>query len=297
MTLQKRIASGKPVIIAEIAPPRSLDAEPIRVLAKKIAGKVHALGVSDNRDSIRMSAIAAASIIHAEKVEPILHMATRDRNRIALLSDCIGAHALGIRNILCTSGTHQALIPIEDAKNVFDYDATLLLRELAKNPVFISGFAHTGHTALCLGAVASPIADPMELQLLRTEQKISCGANFMVTPPIFDLARFELWWKEVTARGLHKKTAFIAGIKVLTDAAEAADYAKKRPIPMIPEALLSRLSSKSKVDDVRKEGIAIATETIDKLSGIDGIRGFELVCEDDLDAALEVLDGLKSQLG
>ncbi len=94
-TLQKRIESGKPIIIAEIAPPRALDAAPIRALAKKIAGKVHALGVSDNRDSIRMSAMAAASIIFAEKVEPILHMVTRDRNRIALLSDCIGAQDSG----------------------------------------------------------------------------------------------------------------------------------------------------------------------------------------------------------
>jgi len=295
--LQKRIESKKPIIIAEVAPPKSLDVAPIRALAKKIAGKVHALGISDNRDSIRMSAMAAASIVFAEKIEPILHMATRDRNRIALFSDCIGAQALGIRNILCTSGTHQSLLSIEDAKNVFDFDATLLLRELGKNTLLVNGNTPDGRTPLCLGAVASPFADPMALQLARIEQKISAGAQFLITPPIFDLDRFGTWWKEVTVRRLHEKAAFIAGIKVLTDASSAREYATKRPIPMVPDSVINRLASKSDPRASRAEGISIATEIIKKLSGVDGIRGFEIVCDDDLDAAIEMLDGLKSQLG
>ena len=242
--------------------------------------------------------MAAASIVLSEKIEPVLHMVTRDRNRIALLSDCIGAQILGIRNILCSSGTHQSLLPVDDAKNVFDFDATLLLqncRDLGKN-VF-DGNTANGHPPLCLGAVASPFADPMELQLVRIAQKISAGAQFLITPPIFDLDRFNKWWKEVTARGLHKKTAFIAGIKVLTDASAAREFAEKRPVPMVPDSIINRLASKSDPKRRRAEGIAIANEIIKKLSGIDGIRGFEIVCDDDLDAAIELLDGLKSQLG
>ena len=295
-TLQRRIESGKPVIIAEIAPPKSLDAVPIRALAKKIAGKVHALGISDNRDSIRMSAMAAASIVYAEKVEPILHMVTRDRNRIALLSDCIGAQALGIHNILCTSGTHQSLLPVEDSKNVFDFDATLLLNELRKTSLLVNENAADESTPLCLGAVASPFADPMELQLLRIEQKIKAGAQFLVTPPVFDLDRFGMWWKEVTLRGLHEKAAFIAGITVLTDGSAAGAYAKKRPAPMVPDSVINRLALKPDHHAGRAEGIAIAAEIIEKLSDGRGIRGFEIVCDDDLDAAIELLDGLKSQL-
>jgi methylenetetrahydrofolate reductase (NADPH) len=298
--LQKRIESGKPVIIAEIAPPKALNAAPIRNLAKNFAGKVHALGISDNRDSIRMSALAAAAVVFDEKVEPILHMVTRDRNRIALLSDCIGAQVLGIRNILCTSGTHQSLLPTGDSKNVFDFDATLLLhhcRDLGKNAAPINGNAANGRTPLCLGAVASPFAGPMELQLARIEQKISAGTQFLITPPIFDLDLFNKWWKEVTVRGLYKKTAFIAGIKVLTDASAAMEYAAKRPIPMVPDSLINRLASKSDPMAGKAEGIAIAIETIKKLSDLDGIRGFEVVCDDDLEAALEILDALKSKLG
>jgi methylenetetrahydrofolate reductase (NADPH) len=298
--LQKRIESGRPVIIAEIVPPKGLDAAPFRSLVKNVAGKVHALGISDNRNGIRMSALAAAAVVLDEKVEPILHMTTRDRNRIALLSDCIGAQVLGVHNILCTSGTHQSLLPADEAKNVFDFDATLLLqncRDLGKNAAPINGNAVNGRTPLCLGAVASPFAGPMELQLARIEQKISAGAQFLITPPIFDLDLFNKWWKEVAARGLHKKTAFIAGIKVLTDASAAMEYAAKRPVPMVPDSIINRLSSKSDPKSGKAEGIAIATEIIKKLSGIDGIRGFEIVCEDDIDASIELLDGLKSQLG
>ena len=298
--LQKRIESGKPVIIAEIAPPKALDAAPIRSLVRNVAGKVHALGISDNRDSIRISALAAAAVVLDENVEPIMHMVTRDRNRIALLSDCIGAQVLGVRNILCTSGTHQSLLPADETKNVFDFDATLLLqscRDLGKNTAPINGNAVNGRTFLCLGAVASPFAGPLELQIARIDQKISAGAQFLVTPPIFDLDLFNKWWKEVTARGLHKKTAFIAGIKVLTDASAATEYAAKRPVPMVPDSIINRLSSKSDPKAGKAEGIAIATEIINKLSGIDGIRGFEIVCDDDLEAALEILDALKSKLG
>ena len=298
--LQKRIESGGPIIIAEITPPQSLGGAKIRTMAKGFAGKVHALGVSDNRDGIRMSALAAASLIRAEGVEPIMHMVTRDRNRVALLSDCIGAFTLGIGNILCTSGTHQSLLPFGDAKSVFDIDATLLLKsckELEKNAAVSGDDGSGGPAHLCLGAVASPFADPLELQLRRLDQKISAGAQFMVTHPVFDLDRFFAWWKEVTARGLQKKAAFIAGVKILTDAESAKAFAEKRPVPLVPDPIIERLASPSDKRGSRAEGIAIAFETIEKLSAADGLRGFEIVCDDDHEAAIEVLERLKSKLG
>src|SRR6202140_5549074 len=124
--LHKRIESGKPVLVAEMSPPRGGDPAPVRAAARQFAGKVHALGVSDNRDGVGMSATAPAALILAEGVEPILHMTTRDRNRIALVSDCLGAQAMGVRNLLCTSGTHQTLGPCRKAKNVFDIDSIQL---------------------------------------------------------------------------------------------------------------------------------------------------------------------------
>ncbi len=298
--LQKRIESGKQIVTAEISPPKSSDAAGVRQMAKQFAGRVHALGVSDNRDGVRMSALAAAAIIASENVEPILHMTTRDRNRTALISDFLGARALGIRNILCTSGTHQTLLPFHAAKNVFDIDATILLQSLhglEKNASIVGEENIDGHVSYCLGAVASPFADPLELQLPRLAQKIFVGAQFIVTQPVFDLDRFATWWKEVINRGLHHKAAFVAGIKVLTDVEKAKAFVEKRPNPMVPADVLSRLSSKPDSSAARADGIKMALETIEKLSSIEGLRGFEIVCDDDSDAAMDVLNALKSRLG
>jgi methylenetetrahydrofolate reductase (NADPH) len=298
--LQKRIESGKPIILSEIAPPMSSDPGQVRALAKHFGGKVHALGISDNRDGVAMSALAAASIVASENIEPILHMTTRDRNRTALISDFLGARALGVRNVLCTSGTHQTLLPFRSAKNVFDIDATVLLQSLhglEKNAEIVGEQNIDGNISYCLGAVASPYADPLELQLPRLAQKIFVGAQFIITHPVFDLDRFAIWWKGVTGRGLHEKAAFVAGIKVLTDAKTAKAYAEKRPVPMIPDAVLQRIVSKMDPGACRAEGIKIAFETIEKLSAISGLRGYEIVCNDDPGAATEVLDGLKSKLG
>jgi|WetSurMetagenome_2_1015567.scaffolds.fasta_scaffold03741_2 methylenetetrahydrofolate reductase (NADPH) len=298
--LQERIESGATIITAEISPPATSDASEVRAAVKAFAGKVHALGISDNRDGVAMSALAAAAISVSEKVEPILHMTTRDRNRTALVSDFLGARALGVRNILCTSGTHQTLLPFRTAKNVFDIDATILLqslRDLGKNAAIVGEENIDGHTSYCLGAVASPFADPLELQLPRVAQKIFVGAQFIVTEPVFDLDRFGLWWKEVTKRGLHENTAFIAGIKILTSAEAAKKYIEKRPKPLVPEHYAERLVSKTDKAKCRTEGIAIAQEIIEKLSAIPGLRGFEIVCDEDHPAAFEVLGGLSSKIG
>jgi methylenetetrahydrofolate reductase (NADPH) len=287
--LQKRIESGKRIVLAEIAPPKSPDGAQVKSLAKKFVGKVDALGVSDNRDDIRMSALAAASLIVNEGVEPVLHMATRDRNRAALSSDCLGASALGIRNILCTSGTHQTLLPFYTAKNVYDIDATLLLKICKDNE---KNGGQSESAPLCLGAVASPYADPIELQLPRLAQKILIGAQFVITQPLFDLERFNAWWKEIQNRGLHEKAAFVAGIRILTQIDSAKAFAEKRPLPLIPDTILQRLSTKSNAKDCRKEGIAIALETIERLEKVEGLRGFEIVCEEDPEACVEVLEKL-----
>ena len=129
-SFQERLAATTPVLVAEMSPPQGADPAPVRAMAKRFMGKVHALGISDNRDSVRMAALAAASLVAGEGVEPILHVTTRDRNRIALVSEALGAQALGIRNLLCTSGTHQTLGRFRAAKNVYDIDSVQLAPDL-----------------------------------------------------------------------------------------------------------------------------------------------------------------------
>jgi len=278
--LKKQIESGKPLLVAEISPPKSGDPGLVRAAARRYIGKVHALGVSDNRDGVCMSALAAALLLAQESIEPILHVVTRDRNRIALVSDYLGAQALGIRNVLCTTGTHQTLGPARAAKNVFDIDSIQLIRTFANL---------NGAPPMCLGAVANPYADPVEMQVLRLAKKVSAGAQFLISQPIFDLERFRAFWDKAAQRGIAEKAAVLLGVCVLTDAASARNYAARHPSPMIPEALLVRMSSETDKSAQRAVGIDIATETIQQLSSLKGVRGFEIRADGDDEAALEVM--------
>jgi methylenetetrahydrofolate reductase (NADPH) len=289
--LQQRIDSGKPVLVAELSPPQGIDAGAVREVARRLKGKVHAVGVSDNRDHVCMSALAAATLVAGEGVEPILHVVTRDRNRVALVSDLLGAEALGVRNVLCTSGTHQTLGDYRQARNVFDLDAVQLLQTYAGlgQNASVVGAASLAVGPVCLGAVVSPFSDPAELQLMKLEKKIQAGAKFVITQPVFDLERFEAWWGEVTKRGLQKKTAILAGIRPLASAEAARSLASARPKTLIPDALVSRMTAKTDAAAQRAEGVAIAVETIRRLAKLPGLRGFEVCADGQLEAALEVI--------
>jgi methylenetetrahydrofolate reductase (NADPH) len=264
--------------MVEIAPPAAGDPAPLRATAKQFSGKVHAIGISDSRRGVCVSSLAAAAVIAAEGVEPVMHLVTRDRNRLALLGACLGAQALGVRNILCTSGDHQTLGACPPAKNVYDIDSIQLL----------SAVARLDRGAFCLGAVAAPFADPPEMQLMRLAKKITAGADFLVTQPVFDLDRFRAWWDQVSQRGLHQRAAIIAGIEPLLDGEQARKLADSRPPTIIPPTVLERLTSAGDRTAQRAAGIEIAVETIRRLSPLDGLRGFQIVAEDPA-AALEII--------
>jgi len=290
--LDQRIDSGKPILLAEIAPPVTADADAVRAAAKRYAGKVHALGVSDNRDKVRMSAMAAASVVAGSGVEPILHVVTRDRNRVALMSECLGAQALGVRNVLCTTGAHQTLGLCRAARNVFDVDSIQLLRmygELGGNGSGAGGNGSGRRGSLCLGAAASPFADPLDMQVIKLAKKVAAGARFVITDPVFDVDRFKTWWAALVRRDLHNRVAVIAGILPLTDGEGAKAYAERPPRPMIPAAVLQRVCSPSDEKAQRAAGVQIAVETIRNLSGLAGLRGFEIRSDGDDEAVLEVI--------
>ena len=296
--LQQRLESGKRVVLAEISPPAEAAPASVQQLAKRFAGKVHALGISDNRDRVGMAALAAASLVAGQGVEPILHVTTRDRNRIALVSEVLGAHALGIRNIFCTSGTHQTLGRFRAAKNVYDVDVIQLLQTcatLASDASLVGEGAIAGAEDFCLGAVASPNADPLDLQMIRLGKKVSAGAGFLVSQPVYDLERFKLWWAEVSRRGLHEKVAILAGIEPLGEHALEQVRAKRRPLSRIPDAVLQQVASKTDAAARRRAAIDVAVEAIKQLSATKGLRGFSIGVDGDQDAALEIID--KSGLG
>jgi len=291
--LQERIASGKTILLAEIHPPPGVDLTPLRAAVKRYAGKVHAVGVSDNRDRVAMSALAAASLLKAEGLEPILHVTTRDRNRIALVSEALGAQALGIRNLLCTSGTHQTLGNYRAARNVYDIDAVQLLQtyaNLASDCGLLGESGLEGVGQFCLGAVASPDADPPDLQLMRLAKKMQAGAKFLVTQPVFDPGRFEAWWETIARRGLNEQVAILAGIRPLSDGDFAPAQAGLRPRPGIPDLLAGRVASLSDPGARRATSVEIALETIHRLSNLPGIRGFCISADGDHEAVLQIIE-------
>jgi 5,10-methylenetetrahydrofolate reductase/ferredoxin len=203
--LQQVLTSGGFAVTAECGPPRGSDPEIIRKKGDLLKGCVDAVNVTDNQTAIvRMSSIAACVHLVAMGIEPVMQMVTRDRNRIALQSDIMGAHSLGIHNILCLSGDHQTFGSQPDALNVFDIDsmnlvrAVLTMREQGQD---MSGYELKGAPKMFIGAAANPFADPFEYRVIRLAKKIEAGADFIQTQCVFNMERFKAWMKMAREKG------------------------------------------------------------------------------------------------
>jgi methylenetetrahydrofolate reductase (NADPH) len=295
--LQQNAAEGKKFLIAEIRAPQKGDGAALRDLFRLYKGKVCAVGVSDNRGRVGVSALAAASLALSEGVEPVMHLVTRDRNRIALISDVLGARALGVENLLVTSGEHQTLGAFGRAKRVYDVDTVQFIDSLVRlsSDAGLVGEKSLEAGPLFLGATADPEAEPVEMQLMRLRKKIAAGARFIVTSPVFDPDRFLAWLDQAKNIFDGKKVALVAGIRVLHGAADAESLAAQRPRVTVPQNTLARLQGAQgmdapNADAQRAEGIKIALETIDALKADPRIAGFELAADDDHDAVLTVAE-------
>lgn len=275
--LERSFASGKFVITAEIGPPRSADSSHVEKIARTLCGVVDAANVTDNQTAIvRMSSVAAAYIGQTCGIETIVQMTCRDRNRIAIQSDLLGAYALGLRNLLCLSGDHQAFGDHPQSKNVFDIDSIQLIKSVAdmKNEgVFINGKKGKQMPEFFIGATINPFADPEELQLLRLRKKVNAGARFIQTQAVYDIERFENWMMKVRELGIHKDAYIQAGILV-NKSLRSMEMTKKVSGMSIPEHLLERMR---KAEDAQEEGIAIALELIGRLRKIEGLSGIHIM--------------------
>lgn len=275
--LQKLFEQGHFVVTAEIGPPMSADAESVRAKARELVGKVDAANVTDCQTSIiRMSSIAAATIAEAEGVECIPQMTCRDRNRIAIQADLLGAYALGLRNILCLSGDHQSFGNDPQSKNVYDIDSIQLTQAVANmtnEGKFINGKVCKCPAEFFPGATINPFADPEELQLIRLMKKVNAGARFIQTQAIYDVDRFAAWMEKVRAMGIHEKAYIEAGILV-NKSAKSIEMTAKVPGMAIPENLIERMKN---AENAQEEGLAIALELIEKVKKIPGISGVHIM--------------------
>ena len=275
--LQKILEAGHFSVSGEIGPPMSADAEFVRKHAKEMAGFVDAANVTDCQTAIvRMSSVAASCLILQEGVEPILQMTCRDRNRIAIQSDLLGAYALGIKNLLILSGDHQSFGNHPQSKNVFDVDSIQLIKamhEHMEKGVFMSGRVSKSPARFFLGATANPFADPEEMQLIRLEKKINAGAKFIQTQAIYNIERFKCWMEKVRERGLHEKAYILAGI-VVNKSQKSIEITGEVPGMDIPAALIERMRE---AEDKKAEGVAIALDIIKEIRKIEGISGLHIM--------------------
>jgi len=239
-----------------------------------------AVNVADNPCGVALSSLAASALLAASGIEPIFQIIARDRNRIAIQSDLLGAAALGVRNVLCLSGYHQTLTNSPESANVYDLDSTQLLN-MAKNMrekgELLNGEKMEGPFSLLTGAVANPCLKPLELNLLRLTQKVEAGAAFIQTCAVFDIETFEQWLAALSEAGLTDKTAVLAGVLPLESAAEAEYLSRKYTEFQIPDSVMQRLKSAGDAAAQKKEGLAICMETISRLKTLKGLRGIHLL--------------------
>jgi len=276
--LEKVLEDGKFAVTAEIGPPQSANPEPLIHHAKMLKEYAEAFNLTDNQTAVvRLSSIAAAAIVMKEGIEPVVQMTCRDRNRIALQSDLLGASAIGVRNVLCLTGDHQTFGNEKSAKSVFDFDSISELYtfdKLRTEGLQSGGDKIEDPPKVYLGCAENPFATPYEFRGMRLAKKVNAGADFVQTQAIFDMDMFETWMDDVRSRGLDKKIHILAGVIPMKTAGAARYMKNKVPGMIVPNSIIDRMKNAS---DPKEEGIKLCVEQIETLKNIKGVHGVHIM--------------------
>ena len=278
--LEKILRAGHFAFTGELGPPRGSNVEAVREKAKHLVGKVDAVNITDNQTAmVRMSSWAASLIAIEEGLEPNYQMVCRDRNRLAMQADILGASALGIRNLLCLSGDHQQFGDHPQAKGVFDIDSTQLIgtvKKMRDEAKFLGGADIDGPPKIFIGGAANPFAEPYEWRVQRLAKKVKAGVDFIQTQCIYNLDKFEEWMKGVRERGLHEKVYILAGMTPMKSAGMAKYMKNRVPGMDVPDEIIKRLAGVDKGKQA-DEGVKICIEHIKRLSEVEGVAGFHIM--------------------
>ena len=294
MSLRERLASGGFAVTAEISPPRGADTGPITKTAALLRDWVDAVNITDNQSSnVRLASWAGSLAALSAGLEPVMQMTCRDRNRIALQSDLLGASALGIRNVLVMTGDHPKFGDHPEAKPVFDLDSVQLLwalRHMRDQGVVLSGRPLNPPPECFLGAVENPFAPPAGFRAERLGKKVAAGAQFVQTQFVFDTAAFGLWMAQVRELGLHERCYILAGVGAIRSR-RALDFIRdKVPGVHVPDDVYRRLNGVP-ADQTAAEGARLAAETIRELATMGGVAGVHLLVAGNEQAVPGILDG------
>jgi len=278
--LEKILSEGHLAVTSECGPPRGSDPQHIIEKGNLIKDYVDAINITDNQTSMtRMCSLAACIRLKLQGLEPVLQMVTRDRNRIAMQSDILGAASFDIHNILCLSGDHQSFGDCAQGQNVHDLDSMQLAqmaRRMRDEGKFIGGDDIQRPPQMFIGAAANPFADPFEIRVARLAKKVAAGVEFVQTQCIYNLDKFEQWMTGVVERGLHEKVYILAGLTPFKSAGMARYMKNRVPGMDVPDAVVKRMADTPK-DKQAQEGIQICIESIQRLKEVKGVAGFHIM--------------------
>jgi methylenetetrahydrofolate reductase (NADPH) len=264
VNLRDKLAAGRFVVTCEVGPPKGVDVSEMKRSAERVRGRVDAANITDQQGSVmRLSSLAGCCLLKEWGIEPVLQMTCRDRNRIALQSDLLGANALGIENVLCLTGDYVTLGDHPQAKPVFDLDSVSLI-EAARHLETgrdLAGKELKGAPRFFIGACVTPEADLLEAQILKMEKKVQAGARFFQTQAVYDVRKFA----DFMAMVEHLKVPVLAGVVVLRSAAMARHMNEKIAGIHVPEAVIAEME---RAADKAAKGVEIAARTIADIKGL-----------------------------
>lgn len=289
--LEKVLDSGRFAVTAEAGPPKGTSPTVIQRKGELLRYSCDAVNITDNQTAIvRMSSLAGCILLKQQGVDSVMQIVCRDRNRIAIQSDVLGAVALGIGNILCLSGDHQKFGNHPTAKNVFDIDSIQLiqtLKNMRDEKKFLSGDDITGEVPLYIGAVENPYADPFKFRVARLGKKIRAGADFIQTQAIYDVTKFAQWMEMITDQGLDKQVHILAGVIPIRSAGMARYMRDYVSGVSVPDEIVTRMEE---AKTAKEEGLRIALEVIEQLKEVPGVHGIHIMAVGWEDVVPEIVE-------
>jgi methylenetetrahydrofolate reductase (NADPH) len=300
------LRAGHFAVTGELGPPQGAEIDVIREKIELLKGLVDGVNITDNQTAIvRMSSIGAGTILVQEDLEPIIQMTCRDRNRLAIQSDLLGAYALGMRNLLCLTGDHQSFGNHPTSKNVHDLDSLQLIKmvvDMRDEEKFECG-DEIKETAprFFVGAAANPFGDPFEWRPYRLAKKVKAGADFIQTQLIYNVERFAEFMEKVRELGLHEQVYILAGIGPLKSPGMAR-YMRDQVAGLdVPDAIVDRMTKatagidpedkKARRNAWRKEGMQVAIDLIKEMQEIEGVAGVHVMAIEWEEAVKPIVEG------
>jgi len=277
---EKILEAGHFAFTGELGPPRGSNIAAIKEKAEPLKGMVDMVNITDNQTAmVRMSSWAAAMIVKDLGLEPNYQMVCRDRNRLAMQADILGAYAHGLRNILCLSGDHQQFGDHPNAKGVFDIDSMQLvamIKKMRDEGKFLGGADIDEPPKMFIGAAANPFADPFEWRVHRLAKKVAAGADFIQTQCVYNMEKVREWIRQANDMGLTEKVAILPGVTPMKSIGMAKYMKAKVPGMDVPDEIIKRLQGVDK-KNVADEGIKIACEQIEEFKEMKGVAGVHLM--------------------